>query len=140
MHFSSSKRNNTSGSLVYLQSGWEILSAKEVRTRRKKMTTLKLSNLGVNVIVHRNFPLEEVKRVAAKLTPLGRVYIAFVVDHEYPRLQKTGKVVGVDVGVGKLLTTSDGEYEPDTRPHEKAFNKTSELHKALSRKKFLSLN
>jgi len=78
--------------------------------------------------------------VVVKLTPSGRVYITFVVEQEYPQLPKTNKVVAVDVGVEKLLTTSDGEYVPSQRPYEKALNKTRRLHKALSRKLFLSRN
>jgi putative transposase len=102
--------------------------------------TLQLSNLGVfNVVVHRDFP-EKVKRVIVKLTPSGRLYITFVVGQEYPQLPKTGKAVAVDVGVEKLLTTSDGEYVPNQRPYEKALNKVKRLHKSLSRKKFLSRN
>ena len=95
--------------------------------------TLRLSNLGIfNVIVHRDFPLDKVKRVVIKLTPSGRVYITFVVDQEYPQLPKTNRVVAVDVGVEKLLTTSDGEYVPNQRPYERALNKVKKLHKALS--------
>jgi putative transposase len=131
-------------SLVYPQSGWKVLRVREIRTKskknKKKVITLQLSNLGIfNVIVHRDFP-EKVKRVVIKLTPSGRVYITFVVDQEYPQLPKTNKVVAVDVGVEKLLTTSDGEYVPNQRPYEKALNKMKRLHKALSRKKFLSRN
>jgi len=130
-------------SLVYPQSGWKVLKVREIRTKskknKKKVITLQLSNLGIfNVVVHRDFPLEKVKRVVIKLTPSGRVYITFVVDQEYPQLPKTNKVVAVDVGVEKLLTTSDGEYVPNQRPYEKALNKMKKLHKALSRKKFLS--
>jgi len=131
-------------SLVYPQSGWKVLRVREIRTKskrnKKKVMTLRLSHLGIfNVIVHRDFP-EKVKRVVIKLTPSGRVYITFVVDQEYPQLPKTNKVVAVDVGVEKLLTTSDGEYVPNQRPYEKALNKVKRLHKALSRKEFLSRN
>ncbi|WP_198968328.1 RNA-guided endonuclease InsQ/TnpB family protein, partial [Saccharolobus islandicus] len=108
---------------------------------KKKVMTLQLSNLGIfNVVVHRDFQLEKVERVVVKLAPSGRLYITFVVDQEYPQLPKTNKVVAVDVGVEKLLTTSDGEYVPNMRPYEKALNKMKRLHKALSRKKFLSHN
>jgi len=131
-------------SLVYPQSGWKVLRVREIRTKskknKKKVMTLQLSHLGIfNVVVHRDFP-EKVKRVVIKLTPSGRVYITFVVDQEYPQLPKTNKVVAVDVGVEKLLTTSDGEYVPNQRPYEKALNKVKKLHKALSRKEFLSRN
>jgi transposase len=139
------KRAHKWYSLVYPQSGWKVLRVREIRTKskknKKKVMTLRLSNLGIfNVIVHRDFPLDKVKRVVIKLTPSGRVYITFVVDQEYPQLPKTNRVVAVDVGVEKLLTTSDGEYVPNQRPYERALNKVKRLHKALSRKEFLSRN
>jgi transposase len=139
------KRAHRWYSLVYPQSGWKVLRVREIRTKskknKKKVMTLRLSHLGIfNVIVHRDFPLDKVKRVVIKLTPSGRVYVTFVVDQEYPQLPKTNKVVAVDVGVEKLLTTSDGEYVPNQRPYERALNKVKRLHKALSRKEFLSRN
>jgi len=129
-------------SLVYPQSGWRIL-AREIRTSgNKKKLMLRLSNLGVfKLIVHRDFPLEKVKRVAVKLTRSGKVYVSFIVeDYGFPKLLNTGKAVGIDVGVEKLLVTSDGEYLPNLRPYEKALKKVKRLHKALSRKRYLSKN
>ncbi|ADX84748.1 RNA-guided endonuclease InsQ/TnpB family protein [Saccharolobus islandicus] len=144
-HFPKEKKAHKWYSLVYPQSGWKVMKVREIRTKskknKKKVMTLQLSNLGIfNVVVHRDFQLEKVERVVVKLAPSGRLYITFVVDQEYPQLPKTNKVVAVDVGVEKLLTTSDGEYVPNMRPYEKALNKMKRLHKALSRKKFLSHN
>jgi len=132
-------------SLVYPQSGWKILKVKEIRTKskknKKKVMTLRLSHLGVfNVIVHRDFP-EKVKRVVVKLIMGERVYISFIVEgYEFPKLPETNKVVAIDVGIEKLLTTSDGEFFPNLRPYEKALEKLRILHRRLSRKKFLSHN
>jgi len=128
-------------SLVYPQSGWRIL-AREGKGRKEKKLVLRLSNLGVfKLIVHRDFPLEKVKRVAVKVTRSERVFISFIVeDYEFPKLPGTGKAVGIDVGVEKLLVTSDGEYVPNLRPYERALKKVRRLHKELSRKKFLSHN
>jgi transposase, IS605 OrfB family, central region len=133
-------------SLVYPQSGWKVLRMRWIRTKSKKhkekVITLKLSNLGIfNVIVHRDFPLDKVKRVIVKLTSSGRVYISFIVeDYEFPKLPDTGKVVAIDVGVEKLLTTSDGKFFPNLRPYEKALKKLKISHRRLSGKKFLSRN
>jgi len=132
-------------SLVYPQSGWKILGIRKIRERsrrNKKRLMLRLSSLGVfKLIVHRDFPLEKVKRVAVKLTRSERVFISFIVeDYGFPKLPNTGKAVGIDVGVEKLLVTSDGEYVPNLRPYERALKKVRRLHKALSRKKFLSRN
>ncbi|MFP3307136.1 MAG: transposase, partial [Thermocladium sp.] len=71
----------------------------------------------------------------------GKVYVSFIVEnYEFPKLLNTGKAVGIDVGVEKLLVSSDGEYVPNLRPYRKALNKVRRLHKELSRKKFLSHN
>ncbi|MFP3177805.1 MAG: transposase, partial [Thermocladium sp.] len=125
-------------SLVYPQSGWRIL-AREGKGRR---LVLMLSSLGVfKLIVHRDFPLDRVERVVVKLTRSGKVYVSFIVeDYEFPKLLNTGKAVGIDVGVEKLLVTSDGEFLPNLRPYEKALKKVRRLHKALSRKRYLSHN
>ncbi|ABW01232.1 RNA-guided endonuclease InsQ/TnpB family protein [Caldivirga maquilingensis] len=120
-------------SLVYSQYGWRIISEREVRTRskhRERLLTLRLSNLGVfKVLVHRDFPLDEVKRVAVKLTPSERVFITFIVEN-----------VALDVGIEKMLTSSDGWFIENLKPYEKALNRLRRLHRALSRKKFLSHN
>ena len=76
-----------------------------------------------------------------KLTRSGKVYVSFIVeDYEFPKLPSTGRAVGIDVGVEKLLVTSDGEFLPNLRPYEKALKKVRRLHKSLSRKEFLSHN
>ncbi|AAK41553.1 Second ORF in transposon ISC1316 [Saccharolobus solfataricus P2] len=51
-----------------------------------------------------------------------------------------GKVVAIDVGIEKLVTTSDGQYFPNLKPFERALTKVRELHRSLSRKRFLSHN
>jgi len=132
-------------SLTYPQGGWRILSVRDIRAgsrNRKKLITLRLSHLGTfRVIAHRDFPVDKVRRVAVKLAGSGRVYISFFVeDYEFPRLPKTGRIVAIDVGVEKLLVTSDGEYFPNPRPYEKALGRLRRLQRELSRKVFLSHN
>jgi len=126
-------------SLVYPQKGWEILETREGKGRRP---VLRLSSLGVfKLIVHREFPLDRVERVVVKLTRSGKVHVSFIVeDYEFPKLLNTGEAVGIDVGVEKLLVTSDGEYVPNLRPYERALKKVKRLHRALSRKRYLSRN
>jgi len=143
--FPREKKTHKYYSLVYPQSGWRILGIREIRERSRrngKKLVLRLAHLGVfKLIVHRDFPLEKVKRVAVKLTRSERVFISFIVeDYEFPKLLNTGRAVGIDVGVEKLLVTSDGEFLPNLRPYEKALKKVRRLHKELSRKKFLSKN
>ena len=144
--FPKEKKPHKYYSLVYPQKGWKILEIKKIRTRskknKKKLVVLRLANLGIfKLIIHRDFPLDKVKRIVVKLTPSERVYISFIVEgYEFPKLPSTGKVVAIDVGVEKLLTTSDGQVFPNLRPYEKALKKLKMIHKRLSRKKFLSHN
>jgi len=142
--FPKEKKTHKYYSLIYSQSGWKI-QVREIREGSRsngKRLVLRLSNLGVfKLIVHRDFPLEKVERVVVKLTRSGKVYVSFIVeDYEFPKLLNTGRAVGIDVGVEKLLVTSDGEYLPNLRPYEEALNKVRRLHKALSRKRYLSRN
>jgi putative transposase len=132
-------------SLTYPQKGWRILSVREIRAGsrdRKKLITLRLSHLGVfRVIAHRDFPMDKVRRVAVKLARSGRLYVSFFVeDYEFPRLPGTGRAVAIDVGVEKLLVTSDGEYLPNPRPYRRALRRLRRLQRELSRKVFLSRN
>jgi putative transposase len=144
--FPKEKKPHKYYSLVYPQGGWKILEVRVIRTKsrknKKKLAVLRLSNLGVfKVIMHRDFPIERVSRVVVKLTKSERVYISFIVEgYVFPQLPKTGRVVAIDVGIEKLLTTSDGQYFPNLKPYEKALKKLKRLHRALSRKKFLSKN
>ncbi|MFP3137484.1 MAG: transposase [Nitrososphaeria archaeon] len=132
-------------SLTYPQKGWRILSVRDIRVgsrNRKKLITLRLSHLGTfRVIAHRDFPMDRVRRVAVKLARSGRLYVSFFVeDYEFPRLPGTGRAVAIDVGVEKLLVTSDGEYLPNPRPYKKALGRLRRLQRELSRKRFLSHN
>jgi len=140
--FPKEKKPHKYYSLVYPQSGWRILEVREGSRRNGKRLVLRLSHLGVfKLIVHRDFPLDRAKRVAVKVTRSGKVYVSFIVeDYEFPKLPSTGRAVGIDVGIDKLLVTSDGEYVPNLRPYEKALKKVKRLHKALSRKRYLSRN
>jgi putative transposase len=97
---------------------------------------LRLTDLGVfKVIVHRDFPISKVARVTIKLYRGGRLYVIFIVDdYEYPKLPRTGRAVGIDVGIERLITASDGWFIPNPRPLERMLDRVRRLHRALSRK------
>ncbi|MGC9179939.1 MAG: RNA-guided endonuclease InsQ/TnpB family protein [Vulcanisaeta sp.] len=123
-------------SLTYPQSGWRVLSTRSIRKGRKRLMLLRLSGLGVfKVIVHRDFPISKVARVTIKLYRGGRLYVIFTVDdYEYPKLPRTGRAVGIDVGIERLITASDGWFIPNPRPLERMLDRVRRLHRALSRK------
>jgi Transposase and inactivated derivatives len=80
----------------YNQSGFKVVGDKLI-----------LSKIGeIKALFHR--PLEsEVKGVIIKKSATGW-YAIFQVEVEKEPLERTGKVVGIDLGVEKLVTTSDG--------------------------------
>jgi len=50
---------------------------------------------------------------SVSLSRSERVYVSFVVDHEFPKFPRTKEVVPPDVGIEKSLVTSDGA-QPET--------------------------
>ena len=98
-----------------------------------------LSKIGeMKVLFHR--PLEgELKGVIIKRSAKGW-YIIFQVEVEKRPLEKTGKVVGIDLGVEKLVTTSDGVVLENPKVFDKVEKRIKILQMSLSRKKKGSRN
>jgi putative transposase len=112
----------------YNQSGFKVVGDKLI-----------LSKIGeIKVLFHR--PLEgEVKGVIIKKSATGW-YAIFQVGVEKKPLEKTGKVVGIDLGVDKLVTTSDGVVIENPKVFDKVERKTKILQKSLSSKRKGSRN
>jgi len=80
-----------------------------------------------------------------KLYPSGRIYAVFVVDEAeagrgQPATREPEEVVGVDVGIMRLATLSDGRFLVNPRSLERSLERVRLLQKSLSRKGFLSKN
>ena len=112
----------------YNQSGFKIGGDKLI-----------LSKIGeIKVFFHR--PLEgEIKGVIMKKSATGW-YAIFQVDVEKKPLEKTGKVVRIDLGVEKLVTTSDGVVIENPKIFDKVGRRIETLQKSLSRKRKGSRN
>ena len=141
------KRSHQYLSLVYPQSGWKLSNWREAGRgkNKKRRARLRLSKIGFfTLIVHRVFPLERVSQVCVKLNSSGRIYIIFVVEEsEVGEQQSEGepkKAVGVDLGITRLATLSDGRYLENPKPLERSLDRVRLLQRTLSRKKFLSKN
>lgn len=50
----------------------------------------------------------KIKRYTVSLDPTAKYYVSFIVESEVKPLPKTGKNVGIDLGVADLAITSDG--------------------------------
>jgi len=135
-------------SLVYPQKGWKLSDIREVgkSKSKKKKARLYLSKIGFfTVVVHRDFPLEQVCQVCIKLNPSGRIYVVFLVEvEEAANEQKCAgepkKAVGVDLGITRVATLSDGRFLENPKPLERSLERIRLLQRSLSRKKFLSKN
>ena len=134
-------------SLVYPQSGWKLSDVREVglgKNKKKRRARLYLSKIGFfTLILHRELPLERVSQVCVKLDPSGRIHVIFLVE-EAETLGQSSKepknAVGVDLGITRLATLSDGRYLENPKPLERSLERIRLLQRTLSRKKFLSNN
>jgi putative transposase len=134
-------------SLVYPQSGWKLSNWREVgqaKNKKKRKARLRLSKIGFfTLILHRELPLKRVSQVCVKLYPSGRIHVIFVVE-EAETLGQSSKesknAVGVDLGITRLATLSDGRYLENPRPLERSLERIRLLQRRLSRKRFLSNN
>ncbi|PSN94482.1 hypothetical protein B9Q09_04150 [Candidatus Marsarchaeota G2 archaeon ECH_B_SAG-C16] len=105
---------------------------------------MQLSKIGFfTLIIHRDFSLERVSQVCVKLYPSGKIYLVFLVEE--PEAQEKQpweprKAVGVDLGLARLATLSDGRILENPRPLERSLEKIRVPQRSLSRRRFLSKN
>jgi len=87
-----------------------------------------------------------VSQVCVKLNPSGRIYIIFLVEEaeaEEEHSSEEGEpvnAVGVDLGIARLATLSDGRFLGNPKPLERSLERIRVLQRTLSRKRFLSKN
>jgi len=84
-----------------------------------------------------------VSQVRVKLYPSGRIHVIFLVEE--PESQELSskepvEAVGVDLGITRLATLSDGRILENPRPLERSLEGIRVLQRTLSRKRFLSKN
>jgi len=136
-------------SLVYPQSGWRLSNTRDAGQgkNKKKKARLYLSKIGFfTLILHRVFPESQVSQVCVKLYPSGRIHVIFLVEEPESQEQHSlgegepVEAVGVDLGITRLATLSDGRYLENPKPLERSLDRVRLLQRTLSRKRFLSNN
>jgi len=134
-------------SLVYPQSGWKLSNIREVGLgkNKKRKARLRLSKIGFfTLVMHTELPLKRVSQVCVKLYPSGRIHVIFLVEEPEAEEEQSSKesknAVGVDLGITRLATLSDGRYLENPKPLERSLERIRLLQRTLSRKKFLSNN
>jgi putative transposase len=107
-------------------------SPQDVRLENDKLYIRKFRE-GINVIKHRNFN-GKIKSCTVSKTPTNEYFVSILVETEHTPLSKTGKSVGIDLGLKDLLITSDG-YRYKNNRYTKKYSKLLKKHQQhLSRK------
>lgn len=90
---------------------------------------------GIKCRVHRKITGKVGKATISK-TPSGKYFVSVFTEEEYVTpVKKSGKAVGVDMGLKDLLITSDGEIFKNNRNTKRYERKLAKAQQHLSRKK-----
>lgn len=77
-----------------------------VRIEDKHIFFPKFKN-GIKVNQHRDFD-GEIRNCTVSKTPNGKYYVSILVNTKHIPYEKTGKVIGIDLGIKDFVITSDG--------------------------------
>ncbi len=83
--------------------------------------------------------MSRVRQVCVKLYPSGRIHVIFLVEESGVEEHSSGepvKAVGVDLGLARLATLSDGRILENPRPLELSLEGIRVLQRSLSGKRF----
>ena len=90
----------------------------------------------LNIVWSRYLPINaQPSTVTLKFSPSGRWYVSLLVDDPtIKQLPATDKQVGIDVGISRLISTSDGEKITNPKHFKKLYHKLKAAQKVLSRR------
>ena len=87
----------------------------------------------IDVILHRSFS-GIIKQCTISRTPTNEYFVSILVETEHNKLEKTGKSIGIDLGLKDFVITSDG-YRYKNNRYTKTYSKKLKEHQQhLSRK------
>lgn len=100
-----------------------------------EQSRLILPKLGpLKIVVHRSIEGKP-KSVTISRTPSGRYFASILCEVQIkPKAEKTGRVVGLDLGLKSFVVTSDGETIDPPQTLRLAEQKLAKLQRRLSRK------
>lgn len=121
------KKKRNGGSAEFTKSAFKWKDGKLFLAKNKQ---------PLNIVWSRFFPQDcKPSTVTIKLEPSGRWFVSILVkDPTVKLLPKTGKQVGIDVGITSLITTSNGEKVANPKQFNRLYKKLRRKQKALSRK------
>ena len=88
---------------------------------------------GIKVKEHRKVK-GNIKSMTISLTPSGKYYVSILSKENYKAIDKTGKVVGIDLGLKDFVITSDGRKYKNHRYLKQYEKELATAQKHLSRK------
>jgi putative transposase len=87
----------------------------------------------IDIILHRTFT-GKIKQATIIKTPTNEYFVSILVDTEHKKLSKTGKSIGIDLGLKDFVITSEG-YKYKNNRYTKTYAKLLKEHQQhLSRK------
>ena len=96
---------------------------------------IKLPKIGMVKTKNKLVPQGRILNATVSQEPSGKYYISLCcTDVDIKPLEKTGSVVGLDLGIKEFCITSDGEMIPNPKYLRKSLDKLAKLQKELSRK------
>lgn len=96
---------------------------------------IKLPKLGMVKTKNKLLPQGRILNATVSQEPSGKYYVSLCcTDVDIKPLEKTGNVVGLDLGIKEFCITSNGEMIPNPKYLKKSLSKLAKLQKKLSRK------
>jgi putative transposase len=103
-----------------------------VKLIKNKLFFPKFSD-GINVILHQKFN-GEIKQCSMSKTPTNEYFVSILVESTHDILPKTGKVIGIDLGLKDFVITSEGYKYKNNRYTKTYAKKLRRNQQHLSRK------
>ena len=96
---------------------------------------IKLPKLGKVKTKNKLIPSGRILSATISQEPSGKYYVSLCcTDVEIPQYEKTGSVVGLDLGIKEFCITSNGEMVENPKYLKKSLDKLAKLQRELSRK------
>lgn len=96
---------------------------------------IQLPRIGKIKLSEKDYLPKDAKILSATVChKTGKFFVSLQVEEEHKPLKKTNKVVGVDLGIKKLATCSDGSWFDNPNPLRKNLKKLKIIYRQFSRK------
>lgn len=96
---------------------------------------IKLPKLGKVKTKNKLIPSGRILSATISQEPSGKYYVSLCcTDVEIPQYEKTGSVVGLDLGIKEFCITNNGEMVENPKYLKKSLDKLAKLQRELSRK------